>query len=71
MGVALHAVLKTCCGYDPTRLKSMSLRFSAPFLPGETVRTELWQEGSEIYFRSLALEREVVVLNNGHVELKD
>ncbi|MDP6183407.1 MAG: MaoC/PaaZ C-terminal domain-containing protein [Gammaproteobacteria bacterium] len=71
MGVALHAVLKTCCGYDPTRLKSMSLRFSAPFLPGETLRTELWQEGSEIYFRSLALEREVVVLNNGHVELKD
>ena len=49
----------------------MSLRFSAPFLPGETLRTELWQEGSEIYFRSLALEREVVVLNNGHVELKD
>jgi len=69
MGVAQHAILKTCCAYDPNRIKSMSLRFSAPFLPGETLRTEIWQDGDDVYFRSLAQERGVVVLNNGHVEL--
>ncbi len=71
MGVALHAVLRTYCDYDPTRIKSISLRFSAPFLPGETLRTELWLASPKVYFRSIALERGVVVLNNGQVELKD
>ena len=69
MGVAQHAVLKTCCAYDPTMIKSISVRFSAPFLPGETLSTEIWHEGKDVYFRSLARERNVVVLNNGHVEL--
>jgi acyl dehydratase len=69
MGVAQHAVLKTACEYDPARLKSLSVRFSAPFLPGETLRTELWSDGSDVYFRSRSLERDVVVLNNGHAEL--
>lgn len=69
MGVAQHAILKVCCEYDPHRIKSINLRFSAPFLPGETLRTEIWQDGANIYFRSLADERDVVVLNNGHVEL--
>lgn len=70
MGVAQHAVLKTCCDYDATRIASIGVRFSAPFLPGETLRTEIWQERDEAFFRSSALERDVVVLNNGHVELK-
>jgi acyl dehydratase len=69
MGVALHAVLKTCCEYDAARIKSIGVRFSAPFLPGETLRTEIWREGTDIVFRSLAAERDVLVLNNGHVEL--
>ncbi len=69
MGIAQHAVLKTCCEYDASRIKSIAVRFSAPFLPGETLRTEIWQDSTDVYFRSQALERGVVVLNNGHVEL--
>jgi acyl dehydratase len=69
LGIAQHAVLKTCCAYDPARIKSISVRFSAPFLPGETLRTEIWQDGTDVYFRSLAQERGVVVLKNGHVAL--
>ena len=71
MGVAQRAILRTCCSYDPTRIKSMQLRFSAPFLPGETLRTEMWQDGQNIQFRSIALERDTVVLNNGLVALSD
>lgn len=69
MGIAQHAVLKTACNYDPARLKTLSVRFSAPFLPGETLRTELWNDGNDVYFRSRSLERDIVVLNNGHAEL--
>ena len=48
----------------------MQLRFSAPFLPGETLRTEMWNENGEIYFRGASLERGTVVLNNGRIRLQ-
>lgn len=61
-GVVCHALLKALCGYDPARLKSMSLRFSAPVFPGETIRTEIWPDGG---FRARVAERDVIVINNG------
>jgi acyl dehydratase len=69
LGVAGHALLKSLCGYDPTRVKAMQLRFSSPVYPGETIRTEIWRDGAVASFRSKVVERDVVVLNNGRVEL--
>ena len=63
--VAGHAILKACCGYDPSKLTGISLRFSAPVFPGETIRTEIWRRDGTVMFRSRALQRDVVVLNNG------
>ena len=68
-GIAGHAILKTCCGYDPVKLIAMEGRFSSPVFPGETVRTELWQDGSVISFRSLIAERNAVVLAGGRAEV--
>lgn len=65
LGVAGHAILKACCGYDAARLKSMKLRFSAPVYPGETIRTEMWIDNEVVSFRARVLERDAVVLNNG------
>ncbi len=67
LGVAGHAILKTCCDYDPAKFKSLALRFSSPVYPGETIRTEIWEDGDTVSFRSKVLERDVVVLNNGKV----
>ncbi len=64
-GVAGHAILKTFCDYEPERLQALSVRFSAPVFPGETIRTEMWKRGDTVLFRSRAIERDVVVLNNG------
>lgn len=64
-GVAGHAILRTFCGYDPAKLTGLSLRFSAPAFPGETIRTEMWRRGDRTLFRSRVVERDVVVLNNG------
>ena len=69
LGVAGHALLKTCCDYDPTRLKSMEVRFSAPIYPGETIRTEMWKSGNVVSFRCVVVERDKVVLNNGRAEI--
>lgn len=64
-GVAGHALLRTFCEYDPTRLRELSLRFSAPVFPGETIRTEMWRRDDRVLFRARVLERGIVVLNNG------
>lgn len=65
-GMAAHAVLRACAGYDSSRLRSLDLRLAAPMYPGETLRTELWSvTGGRVAFRSRVLERDVVVLNNG------
>ncbi len=68
-GVAGHAILKTCCDYDPARLRAMALRFSAPVYPGETIRTEMWRDGAVVSFRARVAERDAVVLNNGRAEI--
>jgi acyl dehydratase len=64
-GVAGLALVKACGGGDPARLRSMQVRFSAPVYPGETIRTEMWGDGPRVSFRARAVERDVVVLNNG------
>jgi acyl dehydratase len=66
--VAGYAVLKACCDYDPTRLKSIGLRFAKPVLPGDTLRTEIWVNGKSVQFRVSALERSEVVLSHGIAE---
>jgi len=67
MGVATHALLKSCCDYEPSRFKRMRLRFSAPVYPGETIRTEIWKNENEIAFRCKSLEQDKIVINNGYL----
>jgi acyl dehydratase len=71
LGIAGHALLRTCCDYDPGRFKGLRLRFSAPVFPGETIRTELWRDGAVVSFRARAVERDAVVLNNGRLEVSN
>jgi acyl dehydratase len=70
-GTVVHALLRTVCDYRQARLRHVRARFSAPAFPGDTIRTELWHEGSDIRFRALALERGAVVLTNGMAEVID
>ncbi len=59
------ALLRTLGGFDPTRLQAMGARFSSPVYPGETLRVEMWQQGSAVQFRTKVVERDVVVLSHG------
>ena len=71
MGYAGHAVMAAVCGYDGARIRSMQVRFTAPAYPGERLRTEMWTDGGVVSFRTRALERDVLVLGNGRVEIAD
>ena len=68
-GVAGHAILKSLCGYDPARLTSIAGRFSTPVFPGETIRTEMWNDGGVVSFRVRVVERDVIALNNGRADI--
>lgn len=68
-GVAGRALLQGVCGNDVARFSRMDCRFSAVVEPGDTLRTEIWLEGSGLAaFRTRAVERDVIVLNNGRFE---
>ncbi|WP_070158055.1 MaoC family dehydratase [Sphingobium phenoxybenzoativorans] len=65
-----HAVLDRAAGYAPERLTLIEGRFSAPLFPGETLRVELWDEGSgQIFARARAAERDVIVFDRGRAEI--
>ena len=49
--------------------KAIAGRFSAPVFPGETIRTEMWRDGTVVSFRARVVERDVIALNNGRAEI--
>jgi acyl dehydratase len=68
-GVTGHALLKTLCGWDTSRLKEIGCRFSSPVYPGETLRVEMWQRSEAVQFRTWVVERNVVVLSHGSARI--
>jgi acyl dehydratase len=52
--------------FAPQALVSISARFKAAMVPGETLVTEMWQgQQGEVWFRGICRERNVEVLSNG------
>lgn len=70
-GMACRALLAYWCDSDPKRLRRLFARFSAPVYPGETLRFEMYREGSTVLFRARAVERDKVVLDFGCAEIVD
>lgn len=70
-GFVGRAVLRTYCGNDPAKFKSIKVRFSRPAWPGDTIVTEMWKESpSRIIVRAHTKERPgEYVLTNAAVEL--
>jgi acyl dehydratase len=62
LGVVTHALMRGTRNYEADGLMSLQARFSAPVYPGETIRTEMWNDGT---FRARVVERDVIVVNNG------
>ncbi len=69
-GIAVRAVVKAACAHDPSRIADINARFTAPVFPGETIHTELWRDDNIVSFRARVVERDVVVLDHGRVELR-
>lgn len=71
MGIAAHAIVRTCCDYDASRLGYFGVRFSSPVFPGDAIRFQIWRSGTrEVRLRAYVDARQVTVLDNGIAELR-
>ncbi len=69
-GIACHAILKTVLDYDSTLIAEFDARFSSPVLPGDTIATDIWQDGNVISFECRVVERNVTVIRHGRCLLR-
>lgn len=63
-------IIQTFCYGDVASIKSIQAEFVSHVFPGETLQTNMWQEGTKILFTVKALERDVIVISNAAVQLQ-
>jgi acyl dehydratase len=69
-GVAGYTALNAVLGGATERFHAFDVRFTSPVYPGETIRTELWQDGDVISLRSSVIERGKIALDNGRITIR-
>lgn len=71
LGLALQVLLRELLAYEVGGISSISVRFAAPFFPGETLRVRARREGRRLWFAADAAERAQTVLSHGEVLLRN
>ena len=64
-GICCRAVIQAFCEYEPSRLKSHAVRFSAPVFPGDVLTVKLWKDGEKVSFEAEVTARHATVIRNG------
>ncbi|MBA0127014.1 MaoC family dehydratase N-terminal domain-containing protein [Haloechinothrix sp. YIM 98757] len=64
-GMVAKAVTGAVLGGDPDSVASWSARFAGIVLPGETLRTSIWDTGRRYLVSTVAVERDAPVLADG------
>jgi acyl dehydratase len=66
-GFTGRVLLHELCGSDPARFSSMSGRFSAPVLPGDSLVVSIWRDGEGTASFQTAKEDGTVVIDRGRL----
>lgn len=65
-----RAVIDGFAGGDPTKFRSIKVRFTSPVYPGETIVVSMWKESdTDIIVKASVKERNIDVINNAKVTL--
>ncbi|XP_068975911.1 peroxisomal multifunctional enzyme type 2 [Bombus flavifrons] len=70
LGFSVRHVLQTYANGDQNLFKAVKTRFVKPVVPGQTLQTNMWQEGNRIHFQTSTVEENLPVLTGGYVDLK-
>jgi len=65
-----RAVLSEYCGNDASRLTGLSVRFSGVVYPGDTIITEMWQEGDNKIILQAKTQEGRAVISNAAAEVR-
>jgi acyl dehydratase len=68
-GIAGYLLVRSVCALDPSRLRSLNVRFSSPVFPGESIRLEGARNADGVFFRAVVPERNQVVLSQGFARI--
>lgn len=68
-GMTAQALQGLLGDYRDDAIGEIGGRFSAPVIPGDTLRVDVWRQGDAASFRVWAVERGAKVLDNGLVRL--
>ena len=69
-GICCRAVLQAYCGFEPARMRSLAVRFSAPVLPGDRVAVRLWKDQDIVSFEASVPARNVTVIKSGRARVE-
>jgi len=69
-GFAGRAVMAAFCDNDPSRFVGLSVRFSGVVFPGDTITTEMWDEGNGKVLVQAKTQDGRVVISNAAAQIK-
>ena len=70
LGHAGRAVMATYCDNDPARMTGLEVRFSGVVFPGDSIITEMWDEGGGRIVLQAKTQRGDVVISNASATVK-
>lgn len=71
LGFSVRAVLSTYADNNSALFKAIKVRFSGPVLPGQSLKVDMWKQGTRIHFRTIVTETGKEVISGAYVDLKD
>lgn len=70
LGFSVRLVLAAFASYDVSLFKACKARFIKPVIPGQTMKVNMWRESNRVFFETVVVENNNVVIGGAYVDLK-